>query len=145
MTQETEIQLQQEVMRLQEEQRILGLKKRLKREEEYRYLMILLGQEANQFREKIVTQLNSISQQLYDHNKVLANNNSEEVEGEEVPDIEAKEIEEDKDEEQVEEPEEEVPDIEAKEIEEVKGESKEQKKIRKEIKKLEKKVTKFTS
>jgi len=147
MTQEIEAQLRQEVVRLQEQQRILELKKRLKQEGEYRYLMILLGQEANQSREKIATQLNSISQQLYDLNKVLARNKGIEIEGEEVPDIEPKETKE-----EVEEPIEETPEIVEEEVEpkeeveepkEPKKETKEQKKVRKEIEKLQKKIDKL--
>ena len=145
MTQETEMQLQQEVLRLREEQRVLELKERLKKEEEYRYLKILLGQEVNQSMEKIVIQLNSISQQVYDLNKVLAGNKGMEVEGE-VPEIDppTEEEPEQKVEEEVteeEEPiEEETPEEEVKEI---KKETKKQKEIRKEIEKLQKKIVKL--
>lgn len=169
MTEETEAQLQQQNMILMEQQRILELKESLKKEEEYRYLMILQEREANQFREKIANQLNSISLQLYDLNKVLANKKGLDVEEEnEVPEIEPKE---ESVEEEPEETEDEVPEIESKEesieeesveeeaIEESeekiedevpevkeekpKKETKEQIKIRKQIEKLQKKILKI--
>ncbi len=139
MPEENERLLQEEVIRLQEVQRILELKERLKEEGEYRYLRIMLEQEANQLRTKIAEQLNSISLQLYDRNKVLNVNPKEEAIEEpieeEIPEIEPPVAEENP--EEVETPPVEEP------REEVVEETKEQKKAKQEIKKLQKKIAKL--